>query len=100
MTAGLTRGKVRRQKRCQPLAPSTLAASESSAGMLCSAPRITTVKNGYESDVDDDDGGKGRDRVGEPGHAEVRAEEKSPDLVDRAKVVVEEKFPDQRSNRR
>src|SRR5207237_944925 len=44
--AGLRRGTVMRQNLRHEPAPSTAAASYMSLGMLCSAPRMTTMKKG------------------------------------------------------
>ena len=46
--AGRSRGTVMRLNWLQAGAPSTAAASYSSLGMLCSAPRMTIMKNGYD----------------------------------------------------
>ena len=42
-------GSVIRRKTCQPPAPSTFAASTSSPGIDCSAPRLTRKKYGNVS---------------------------------------------------
>src|SRR5689334_6463207 len=43
---GRSSGKVMRQNRCQPLAPSIAAASNTSVGMLCSPLYMITRLNG------------------------------------------------------
>ena len=45
-SVGLTIGRVIRMKDCQAVAPSTLAASYTSAGMVCSPARVSSPMKG------------------------------------------------------
>ena len=65
---GSISGKVTCQKLCQPLAPSTLAASSTSFGIACSPASSRIIMNGIEDPgVERHDGEAGDPRRGEEG---------------------------------
>src|SRR5215211_6205191 len=84
-------GSVILRKTCHAPAPSTRAASTSSPGIDCNAPRQTEEVGERQPDADEDDGDPRPPDVEEPGAVKPPRQQ----LVDDPEVVVQQAAPDE-----